>query len=184
MGGSGSGWRGWSKTTVEDCLILSAAKLMRDKMLRPGLCGWFSLTWTNTVTGEKLSRIGFDVNLGADAGTARLHYTRTSAGEAMDYQVYLTTTPLPWGGLRWWFICPLTLNGCSCGRRVGKLYLPPGGRYFGCRRCYDLTYRSCQDSHRFDELYAAIGARRGLSARDVARLLSRNRRGRKRQKNI
>ncbi len=25
-----------------------------------------------------------------------------------------------------------------------KLYLPPGGRYFGCRRCYDLTYESAQ----------------------------------------
>src|SRR2546421_12937966 len=99
MGGSGSGWRGWSKTTVEDCLILSAAKLMRDKMLRPGLCSCTSLTWTNTATGEKLSSIGFDVNLGADSGIARLHYTRARAGETLDYQVSLTTTSLPWGGL-------------------------------------------------------------------------------------
>ena len=172
MGGSGSGWRRWSKTTVEDCLILSAAKLMRDGMLRPGLCGWHSLTWTNTVTGEKLSSIGFDVNLGTDSGTARLHYTRTSAGEAMDYHVNLATTPLPWGGLRWWFICPLTVNGRSCGRRVGKLYLPHDGRYFGCRHCYDLTYTSCQESHKFDACLAAVGAPMGLSARDVARLLS------------
>jgi hypothetical protein len=28
---------------------------------------------------------------------------------------------------------------------VGKLYLPPGARYFGCRRCHELTYRSCQE---------------------------------------
>jgi hypothetical protein len=28
---------------------------------------------------------------------------------------------------------------------MGKLYLPPGGRYFGCRHCYGLTYRSCQE---------------------------------------
>jgi hypothetical protein len=33
-----------------------------------------------------------------------------------------------------------------CGRRVGKLYLPPGGRYYGCRQCHDLTYTSCQQS--------------------------------------
>jgi len=29
---------------------------------------------------------------------------------------------------------------------VGKLYLPPGGKYFGCRHCYNLTYKSCQES--------------------------------------
>ncbi len=23
--------------------------------------------------------------------------------------------------------------------------MPPGGRYFGCRICYNLTYRSCQE---------------------------------------
>ena len=28
---------------------------------------------------------------------------------------------------------------------MGKLYLPPGARYFGCRRCHELTYRSCQE---------------------------------------
>jgi hypothetical protein len=30
-------------------------------------------------------------------------------------------------------------------RRVGKLYLPPGERYFGCRCCHRLTYRSVQE---------------------------------------
>jgi len=51
---------------------------------------------------------------------------------AAPYRVSLTTTPLPWGGLRWWFTCPLVVEGRSCGRRVGKLYLPPGRGYFGC----------------------------------------------------
>ena len=32
----------------------------------------------------------------------------------------------------------------ECGARVKKLYLPPGTRYFGCRRCHDLTYESVQ----------------------------------------
>jgi hypothetical protein len=35
-------------------------------------------------------------------------------------------------------------NGKSCGRRVGVLYLLPGGQSFGCRRCYNLTYQSVQ----------------------------------------
>ncbi len=42
------------------------------------------------------------------------------------------------------FVCGLVVNGRSCGARVKKLYLPPGGRYFGCRRCHDVTYESAQ----------------------------------------
>jgi len=33
-----------------------------------------------------------------------------------------------------------------CRRRVAKLYVPPGGHLFGCRHCYDLTYKSSQES--------------------------------------
>jgi len=173
MGGYGSGTRFTysRKTTVEDCRVLSAARLMRLGMLRSNLHWPGSVTWTNTATGEKVSSIGFDADTGDDSGSARLHYTRTGDGEAVDYRVSLTTTALPWGGRRWWFICPLTVGGRYCGRRVGKLYLPPGGRYFGCRHCHDLTYTSCQESHKFDACLAAIGAPMGLSARDVARIL-------------
>jgi hypothetical protein len=37
----------------------------------------------------------------------------------------------------------------SCNRRVGKHYLPPGARYFGCRHCYDFTpHRSVSQARR------------------------------------
>jgi len=62
-----------------------------------------------------------------------------------NYKVELVTTPCNLGGERFWFICPLVTNGIPCRRRVGKLYLPPGGPYFGCRHCYNLTYRSCRE---------------------------------------
>ena len=39
---------------------------------------------------------------------ARLHYARTDTAEAVDYHVGLTTTRPHFGGLRWWFFCPLT----------------------------------------------------------------------------
>jgi hypothetical protein len=29
---------------------------------------------------------------------------------------------------------------------VNQTYLPPGGRYYGCRHCYNLTYQSCQEN--------------------------------------
>jgi hypothetical protein len=54
----------------------------------------------------------------------------------------LRVTTRDFGDARWWFICPLTVNGRACQRRARKLYLPSGGRYFGCRTCYNLTYES------------------------------------------
>ena len=67
-----------------------------------------------------------------------------------------------YGGLRWWFTCPLVVGGRSCTRRAGKLYLRGG--YFGCRRCQDLTYRSCQEAHqaeRSGRMLARLRARPG-----------------------
>lgn len=175
MGGYGSGTRySYSKKlTVEECRVLSAARLMHLGMLRSNIRWPNSVTWTDVATGKTVSRIGFDVDTGPDSGSVRLHYTQSRTGQAMDYHVNLTTTPLPWGGLRWWFICPLTRHGRFCSRRVGKLYLPSGAYYFGCRHCYDLTYTSCQESHKYDSMFAGIGAPMGLSARDVAKLLKR-----------
>jgi hypothetical protein len=81
----------------------------------------------------------------------------------VNYRVDLTATRPRFGGLCWWFVCPLVVGGLGCDRRVGKLYLPPGGRYYGCRHCYGLTYTSCQQHdgrvsalRRNPELLAAI----------------------------
>jgi hypothetical protein len=71
-------------------------------------------------------------------------------------QVRLLSTRPNFGGERLWFACSLQLNGKSCNRRVGKLYLPPGESQFACRQCHNLTYRSSQESHRYDGLYSLI----------------------------
>ena len=92
--------------------------------------------------------------------------------EHLDYCVSLMTTR-PYCGGRWWFLCPLVRGGRQCRARIGRLYLPPGRRYFGCRRCYDLTYESCQESHQFDALYAGLAADiPGVTPADVKRVLS------------
>jgi hypothetical protein len=68
--------------------------------------------------------------------------------EVVGYQVQLLAERTRFGGLRWYFLCPLIVDGEPCQRRAGKLYLPPGGHYFGCRRCYGLTYTSRKESRR------------------------------------
>lgn len=150
MGGSGSG-RPRQKTPVEDCLSLDAGKLQRDKRVEEGLHGSGWLNWTNTVTGEALASIFYEVDTIDALPWLRLHYTLKTAGEAVNCRVRLSTAPLPWGGVRWSFLCP------NCGRDCRKLYLPNGGRIFACRLCYHLTYRSAQEAHKMDGLFRSLG---------------------------
>jgi hypothetical protein len=169
MGGAGSGNRSWrhsKKTTVEDCLRIDANRWMREGILTAGIRVVGSWGWTYR-DGK-----GFVINyetdtVNPDRASLRLSYSWVWSGSkrqgSADYRVLLTATRPRFGGLRWWFICPLSVNGCPCGRRVGKLYLPPSASYFGCRHCYGLTYTSCQDSHKFDGLCRLLARNMGVS---------------------
>jgi len=155
MGGYGSGWRGQKKATVEDALVLTASSLVRKKALVPGV--WTVGTWGWTYEGEKVphATIGYEADL-TDEGNAclRLHYRRNA--EAVDYKVRVVTTVPNYGGRRWWFICPLLRDDGGPPRRVAKLYLPPGSKYFGSREGYGLTYTSCQESGRHRALFRRL----------------------------
>ena len=145
MGGLGSGyyfhWK--KKTTVEACLCLDANYWMRKGVLRAGLIFSSACRWTDGRTGEEQSAIGYTVDT-LDLASARLQLNYTNGEETIHYAIPLQVTYPHFGGLRWWFVCPLERNERLCNQRVGKLYLPPAGRYFGCRHCYELTYRSVQ----------------------------------------
>jgi hypothetical protein len=175
MGGYGSGRKGYSaKTTVEDCRSIDATRWQREGILRASTSSYGGRwIWSDPYTREERASIGHESDCDATFGSVRLNYTVTRQGEKfpLDYKVQLATTQTPWRTLRWWFICPLVVNGRACGRRVRKLYLPGGGKYFGCRHCYDLTYTSCQESHKYDACLSAVGAPMGLSAREVGKLL-------------
>jgi hypothetical protein len=152
MGGPGSGshyqwWRGSKKTTAEACEAIDANRWMREGILKPGVDRVGSWRWI--YHGGRENSITYEVNtLDQVCPFVRLSYTVTRAGtqerESFDYRVSLTTTQPHFGGLRWWFVCPLLACGHECARRVGKLYLPPRGLYFGCRHCHELTYKSTQ----------------------------------------
>jgi hypothetical protein len=150
MGGYGSGrWQAHSKATpVEDCLALDANRWMREGKLRAGILATGNWCWT--YRSGMNSTVNFELDtLDLAAPSVRLSYSWvwpvSPEPQAADYRVRLTTTRPRFGGLRWWFVCPLVVGGRVCERRVAKLYLPPRGRYFGCRHCYKLTYTSCQE---------------------------------------
>jgi hypothetical protein len=136
--------------TVEDSLVLSMKDLR--KRLCSGTAGAFTWTWEQS---GRQNSIGYLV-LGSDETlTVTLHY-RLGGAEDVRIPVRLEMTPTQFGGRRFWFVCPLIVGGVPCSRRAAKLYLPPGGRYFGCRTCHDLTYRSCQEAHKAERLCARL----------------------------
>ena len=58
------------------------------------------------------------------------------------YGVPLSSTRCHFGGRRFWFLCPIDIEGRACLRRCRILYRPRGATYFGCRRCHRLTYEA------------------------------------------
>jgi hypothetical protein len=92
----------------------------------------------------------------------RLQYTVQQTGERLDYAVGLQSTHPHRGGLRWWFICPCSIDGVPCRQRVAKLYLPPGAKFYGCRHCHNLTYTSRRENMPNRVLLKAQSIRRRL----------------------
>jgi hypothetical protein len=136
----------WShKKTVEQCKCLDIFLLRRQGCLRGFTKA--EIYWKNR-SGKITDSMGIDISVQQE-NNVRLYYscvnTTTGDKENFDYKIRLVTTPCYFGGKRFWFICPLIINGIPCDRMVGKLYLPSNAKYFGCRHCYNLTYKSCKE---------------------------------------
>lgn len=163
MGGYNSGNHG-GRPTVEASLALDLSKLLRDGCARPNASTRGSLIWTNTSTGQRTASIGYEANLADTHGRIRLIYTSTDfwtrEKRSQDYWVDLRATPQPFGGQRWWFICPRR------GDRVAKLYLPTGAHTFASRRAYRLGYHSQRQSPHDRALSQAFKLRRRLGSQD------------------
>jgi hypothetical protein len=155
------------KDTVEDCRSVSISFLRKHGYFSEPCCMSGGICWTNS-DGEETGSIGITVSTIEDENFVRFYYTVTDrhTGEKTDYdyKVSLTTTPCNFGGVRYWFVCPLSTNGVYCGRRVAKLYKAPGGEYFGCRHCYELSYESRNESRlgRFGQLGYVLKAERQM----------------------
>jgi hypothetical protein len=127
-------WYYRRKATVEQSCNLSIFDLKRWGMLTGQ--NYTAVEWVNSRTDKK-TRILLAVHV-TDEPFAILSYAVTDReGNKTDYEylVSLVTTPCYFGGVRYWFGCPM------CGRRVGCLYLMSAG-HFLCRHCNDLTYQS------------------------------------------
>ena len=134
-------WYYNKKATVEASCDLTVFQLKKRGMLEGGYTAT-TITWVTKNTGRE-SHISLEVNITSEP-YARFKYSLTDRegnSTLYDFEVSLITTLCYYGGVRYWFACP------GCGRRAGGLYLAPGGRYFRCRRCNNLSYNSRNESH-------------------------------------
>jgi hypothetical protein len=145
MGGYGSG-RSGGRPTVESGLTLDLQRLFKTGWLKAGARTSGLLRWTLVRTGEETASIGFESDLGQEAGYVQLRWTSTNqrSGEKSQREnhITLTTSPQPFGGRRWFFICPRT------GQNAKKLHLPSGADTFASRKAYRLGYQSQRESPR------------------------------------
>ena len=123
MGGFGSG-RGGGGPTVESALRLDIDDMMQWGGIRAfaRLAGEMRFNFY----GDQIE-VKFESRVGEPwESWLRLKYAMADywSGEEVeiDDKIFLATTRPPFGGLRWWFVCP------HLNRRVRKLYLPLGGR--------------------------------------------------------
>lgn len=141
MGGYGSGgWYRWNtRPVVEDSLTLDLGHLLRQGSLKPLRRVRGGLNWSRQRDGEVFASIGYESSLpDRGCGWLRLKYRHNDLPK--EYTIQITTTVPNYGGLRRWFVCPLSND------RAAKLYLPLGGTVFGSRNAYGLAYHSQSQS--------------------------------------
>lgn len=144
MGGRNGG-RPATRPQLDGGLKLDLYRLKRQGWLVPDGSTSGTLTWRNVRTGEEISAIGFAITADAESGSARLTYTTTlHSGEriASDYTIDLVSTPQPFGGRRWWFLCPVT------SAKAAMLYMPAGQTRFASQAALRGSYRTQRISPR------------------------------------
>jgi len=144
------------KLTVGEVRQFDIKLLIEKGVFEEGPGAFWTCTWRRRE--QVTASIGYKLvweDLNRRPVALRFMYTfnnrYTGHEEDLDYHINLVTTACHFGGVRWWFRCPLAVGGIGCRRRCSVLYLPPNAKYLGCRECHDLTYESRQ-RHR-DEFY-------------------------------
>jgi hypothetical protein len=149
------GRQAWSgRRTVEECRSLNIARLVSSELFRypsPQSSTFVSRGLEITVTclppevmvDEWMWNGANHIKAPAVGSRLRLSCRFDAFGSRVEQEVEIVAFPSPLGrGNRFYFRCPGLDE--PCGRRVGKLYMPPGESRFACRHCWELTYESCK----------------------------------------
>jgi len=93
-------------------------------------------------------------------------------------QLLIESTPQPYGGHRWWWVCP------NCQQRRGVLFLPQPDGELACRTCWPIRYLAAYPRHRGWETVASFMDGRLASCAQNDPLLAPRRRGVRRGRHV
>ena len=131
-------WYQYSKKqTTNDLLNLNISSLKKAEFFQKNTIKNGTISWTSCYGGgepRKIGSINISSNFIGENRYVELIYTYKDS-DRIDYKVQIATTRPNYGGERYWFVCP------QCGRIVASLY---GSKYFWCRYCHNLTYKTQQ----------------------------------------
>jgi hypothetical protein len=154
MGGSGSGRNGgYTRPIKERSLVLNINRIKEKTFDVKGKVNFISGIWTWQRRDNQYNKVKYRI----EGMTFFLDYCLKD--EPIRQAIVLVSTRQPNGGERYWFLCP----AINCSQRCTKLYLPPGRKIFACRKCHNLTYKSCNESHQLDWFYRRIANDSGIS---------------------
>ena len=109
---------------------LHLPEMMRAGRVRPVARIVRTVEW-GPAGAPPVATVRLVADLGEVAGRLEL---RHPGGEV--YTVDVVSVPQPFGGRRWWLICP------DSGARTSTLYMPTGAARFASRKVHGLGYRT------------------------------------------
>ena len=128
------------RLTVEQCFPLTTEAFKRAEVFSLPIHISGKISWTDS-QGRNRGTVEYTTQNASNGITIRIRRQYAALDATLrlveECVVPVTATPCHFGGQRFWF-------RCQCGRRVGRLYLPPGQQAFRCRHCFNLTYLSAQ----------------------------------------
>jgi hypothetical protein len=157
MGGYGSGRRS-NRPTTDDCLRINLSNLKQLGMLQRHCMTRREQVWNQY--GETIADLTLVADVHCLQPSPRLTITGHAFGETINCVVYLEEQSLPYGGERYYALCPRT------GRRCTALVLPPGQTHFASVKGWNVAYGSQRESaiHRGHRaIYKAQERRKALS---------------------
>lgn len=139
MGGMGSGrhFRWDAKPALDELRALDINRMVKLGAVKDGVFESGSWKWMDSRTNEVKSIISYQCyTVNPNHSYLKLTYVMTESKKRMEYEVPLVRTTPPYGGVRFWFLCPAT------GKRVSKLFLSPDSSRFLSRHAFRLYYES------------------------------------------
>ena len=133
MGGYGSGRRS-KRPTTDDCLRINLSNLKQLGMLQRHCMTRREQVWSQY--GETIAQLTLVTDVHCLEPSPCLRITGHAFGKVIDCVVYLEEQSLPYGGERYYALCPRT------GRRCTALVLPPGQKHFASVKGWNVAYGS------------------------------------------